>query len=129
MGADADRCADFCPGLRVTGSAPTDFHDIRRFVQQALIRTMIRIDIRHCEYHTMGMATTTRMTLTIPKDLERELRGLPNKSAFVASAIRERLARAAKLKAAGALALAYAAAGKEDSALLKEWDTLSGDAL
>lgn len=75
------------------------------------------------------MATTIRMTLTIPKDLERELRGLPNKSAFVASAIRDRLALAAKRRAASALASAYCAAGREDSALLKDWDAATGDAL
>lgn len=77
----------------------------------------------------MRMATTTRVTLTIPKDLERELRALPNKSAFVTSAIRDRLAQAAKLQAAAELALAYSAAGKEDSSLVKDWDALAGDGL
>ena len=75
------------------------------------------------------MANTTRLTLTFPNDLERRLRRLPNKSAFVSAAVSERLDRDKAARMAGALAEAYAAAAKEDAALVSDWESTLGDGL
>lgn len=75
------------------------------------------------------MATTTRVTLTLPNEIERKLRKRPNKSAFVASALRDRLERGETLRRSARLAAAYAAAAKEDAALRSDWDAALGDGL
>jgi hypothetical protein len=66
------------------------------------------------------------MNITIPNDLAEKLKGLPNKSAFIAEALREKFAAAG---GGDLLACAYREASREDAALIEDWDAVSGDGL
>ncbi|MBI4375624.1 MAG: hypothetical protein HY549_04150 [Elusimicrobia bacterium] len=72
---------------------------------------------------------THRMNITIPKEYAELLKKVPNKSAFITQAVKEKLEGVEREKAAERLAVAYRQAAQEDKAFNEEWDALSGDGL
>ena len=72
---------------------------------------------------------TQRLNITIPRKIMDQLKDKPNKSAFIAAAIAEKLALDRKLKEEKALAHAYRMAAIENRGLVAEWDCVSGDGL
>lgn len=62
------------------------------------------------------------MNITIPGSLYERLKGKPNKSAFIAQAVKEKLA-------AEELSLAYRQAAEQEKKLLRHWDATAGDGL
>jgi len=72
---------------------------------------------------------THRMNITLPKDLAELLKKVPNKSAFIAEALREKLAAGDALRQASMLADAYRESGREAAKVVEDWDALAGEAL
>ena len=72
---------------------------------------------------------TQRLNITLPKKEVERLKDKPNKSAFIAEAIREKLDAEERLRREEELALAYREQSKEDSELTKDWDIVSGDGI
>jgi hypothetical protein len=66
------------------------------------------------------------MNITIPKDLAEKLKCVPNKSAFITEALREKFASG---EGAALLACAYREASGENAKLAADWDALSGEGL
>ncbi len=72
---------------------------------------------------------TARLNITLPSDIADAIRGIKNKSSFIADAIKERLEKERDKKLAVLLREGYAATAKEDRKLSKEWDGTVGDGL
>lgn len=72
---------------------------------------------------------TRRLNITLPLAEAVRLEKVPNKSAFIAEAVREKLDAAERQKRAEALAQAYREAAKEETSLAQEWDSVAGDSL
>ena len=69
--------------------------------------------------------STVRMNITLPEDVGRILAKVPNKSAYIAEAIKEKKRVEDKAKMRTQLAVAYQKAAEEDYDTYKEWeDTL-----
>ncbi|MFA5141060.1 MAG: ribbon-helix-helix domain-containing protein [Elusimicrobiota bacterium] len=66
------------------------------------------------------------MNITIPKDLAERLKRVPNKSAFIAEALREKLASD---EGGTLLASAYREASCENARVAGDWDALSGEGI
>ena len=69
-----------------------------------------------------------RLNITLPDELYRALDGVPNKSRFIAEAIKERLERERKKRMDELLVEGYKATKEEDQKLNEEWEgiTLEG---
>ena len=72
---------------------------------------------------------TQRLNITLPKALVSRLGKMPNKSAFIAAAIREKLGLEENARKRSELAQAYKEASREEAGLIKDWDGAAGDAL
>jgi metal-responsive CopG/Arc/MetJ family transcriptional regulator len=72
---------------------------------------------------------TQRLNITLPRDLASRLRKYPNRSAFIAEAVREKLAGEERNARNDRLANAYRVAAQEDEDLRSEWENVTGDAL
>ena len=72
---------------------------------------------------------TQRLNITIPRKIMDQLKDKPNKSAFIAAAIAEKLASDLKKRQDRELGEAYRMAAIEDRKLIAEWDTLAVDGL
>jgi len=72
---------------------------------------------------------TQRLNITIPKREMARLKDKPNKSAFIAEAIREKLDAEEKLRGEEKLAQAYRQDAREEKGLLEDWDSAAGDGL
>ena len=72
---------------------------------------------------------TRRLNITLPIALVSLLRDKPNKSAFIAQAVAEKLAAEGELRRRAELAEAYRLDSAESSGLVAEWDAVSGDGL
>lgn len=72
---------------------------------------------------------THRMNITLPAGLVSRLRDKPNKSAFIAEAVREKLGEEDRFKERSALAEAYRNAAREERKLVEAWDRLASDGL
>jgi len=70
---------------------------------------------------------TVRFNITLPGEIAKMLMNEPNKSAFIAASIREKMDRDEKEKIKKKLAEAYKASAEEDRAIDKDWDAVSGD--
>ncbi len=70
---------------------------------------------------------TARLNITLPKELGAKLMRLPNKSAFIAQALREKISKKDKEKKLLKLKDAYQRAACEESQLIKDWDATSRD--
>ncbi|MCP2518968.1 hypothetical protein NLB96_00505 [Candidatus Aminicenantes bacterium AC-335-K20] len=66
-----------------------------------------------------------RLNITIPEELDRALKSKPNKSRFIAEAIREKLEREEKKKLDELLIEGYKATKEEDKRLNKEWENIT----
>ena len=72
---------------------------------------------------------THRLNITLPEDLADRLKNLPNKSSFIAEALREKLGAVDSERMAGKLAEAYRESVRENAKVTEEWDALSGEAI
>ena len=63
-----------------------------------------------------------RLYITIPNELNQELETIPNKSRFIAEALREKLERGKKRKLETLLIEGYKATKKEDKKVNQEWE-------
>ena len=68
-----------------------------------------------------------RMNITIPDDVSKELQRVKNKSRFIAQTLREKFINDRKNTLEKKLEEAYRKSAHEDSGLIKDWDTVSGD--
>lgn len=72
---------------------------------------------------------TSRFNITLPRSLAERLRSKPNKSAFIAMALEEKIFAEEKEHQNAELALAYRAAALECADLIEDWDAISGEGL
>lgn len=72
---------------------------------------------------------TARLNITLPSDLVKDMADIPNKSAFIAESIRQRIARERKESIEKSLRAAYMASTEEDKKISSEWDTTTGDGI
>lgn len=72
---------------------------------------------------------TQRLNITIPKELGLKLKTIPNKSAYIAEALKEKLEKEERQKQLRLLAQAYAECAKEDKSLVQEWDVTAANGL
>lgn len=66
-----------------------------------------------------------RLNITIPNELNQELETIPNKSRFIAEALREKLERGKKRKLETLLIEGYKATKKEDKKVNQEWEQVA----
>ena len=64
----------------------------------------------------------SRLNITIPNELNKEISDFPNKSKFIAEAVWERLDRIKKKELDELLSEGYRATRKEDKKINKEWE-------
>lgn len=69
------------------------------------------------------------MNITLPREAMARLRKKPNRSAFVALAVREKLDSEEKARRERALAEAYRQASEIDADLIDDWDGPTADNL
>lgn len=69
-----------------------------------------------------------RLNITIPEELGKEIKNLPNKSRFIAEVLREKLERTKREKLDKLLIEGYKATKEEDKKINKDWEgvTLEG---
>ena len=72
---------------------------------------------------------THRMNITLPNDLAARLKDVPNKSAFIAQALRDKFAEGEAQRKTALLAEAYRDSAKEDARIVADWDPLSGEGI
>lgn len=72
---------------------------------------------------------TVRLNITLPSDVAEAIKGIKNKSAFIADVLKERLEREKKKRLVNALREGYMATQEEDKKLAREWDLTSGDGI
>lgn len=72
---------------------------------------------------------TQRLNITLPKKVILRIKDKPNKSAFIAEAIREKLDAEENADRVEELAAAYRAEAKAEPFLVDDWDRVSGDGL
>lgn len=72
---------------------------------------------------------TRRLNITLPKSEADRIRNLPNKSAFIAQAVREKLEAEEKVRREDELARAYRNACQEEAGIIADWDSVAGDSL
>ena len=72
---------------------------------------------------------TQRLNITIPKEIMDQLKDKPNKSAFIAQAIVEKLRLEVRQKRDAELAQAYRQSAIEDKEIVADWDCATGDGL
>lgn len=72
---------------------------------------------------------TARLNITIPEDAYKILRGVKNKSSYIADAVRIKKQLEDKERARKALAAAYKEAAAEDYEEYKEWEATLKDGL
>ena len=96
-----------------------------------LARTCL-IDSSMKTYYNVYMNTHSnarRMNITLPRDITERLRNKPNKSAYIAQAVREKFAAEDESRRKAALAKAYRDASSKEAVVRDEWDVMAGDGL
>lgn len=63
-----------------------------------------------------------RLNITLPDELDEELESLPNKSRFIAQALREKLEKEKRQKLDKLLIEGYQATKKEDHTINADWE-------
>ena len=63
-----------------------------------------------------------RLNITLPTEIVKELKAFPNKSRFIAMAVKERLEQEKRQKLDQLLVEGYQATRKEDESLNREWE-------
>ncbi len=66
-----------------------------------------------------------RLNITLPEELYKELKPIPNKSRFIAETLRDRLERQKKEKLDKLLIEGYKATKEEDKKLNEEWENIT----
>lgn len=72
---------------------------------------------------------TVRVNITLPSETAEMLKGVKNKSNFIAEAIRERIEREKKAHLVKELSEGYKVSKREDKKLSDDWDITSGDGI
>jgi len=63
-----------------------------------------------------------RLNITLPNDVACEIKNIPNKSRFIAEALREKLERIKRVKLEQLLTEGYKATNQEDREINEEWE-------
>jgi metal-responsive CopG/Arc/MetJ family transcriptional regulator len=66
-----------------------------------------------------------RLNITIPEELAQEIKDLPNKSRFIAQALREKLERVKREKLDSLLIEGYKATREEDKRIDIDWEKIT----
>jgi len=66
-----------------------------------------------------------RLNITLPDEVIREIKDLPNKSRFIAEALKEKLERIEREKLDRLLVEGYKATKEEDKRIDKEWEKIT----
>ena len=66
-----------------------------------------------------------RLNITIPEEINKELRDIPNKSAFISAAIKEKIDRIKKEELDRLLIKSYKATSVEDKEVDSEWENIT----
>ncbi|WP_025209745.1 hypothetical protein [Hippea sp. KM1] len=75
------------------------------------------------------MNTAKRLNITVPEDVADILKGVKNKSAFIAEAVREYKRQKDKEKLIAELKEGYMSTTKEDLELSEEWEVAINDGI
>jgi len=66
-----------------------------------------------------------RLNITLPEKIAQEIKDIPNKSSFIAEAVKEKLDRINKEKLDKLLIEGYKATRKEDKEINQEWEKIT----
>jgi len=66
-----------------------------------------------------------RLNITLPEEIAQEIKDIPNKSAFISEAVKEKLERMNKEKLDKLLIEGYKATKKEDKEINQEWEKIT----
>ncbi len=66
-----------------------------------------------------------RLNITLPEEIAQEIKYIPNKSAFISQAVKEKLERIIKEKLDKLLIEGYRATRKEDKEINQEWEKIT----
>jgi metal-responsive CopG/Arc/MetJ family transcriptional regulator len=66
-----------------------------------------------------------RLNITLPEKIAQEIKHIPNKSDFIAEAVKEKLERINKEKLDKLLIEGYKATRKEDKEINQEWEKIT----
>ena len=66
-----------------------------------------------------------RLNITLPDEVIRQIKDLPNKSRFIAEALKEKLERIEREKLDRLLVEGYKATKEEDKRIDKEWEKIT----
>ncbi|GAG76809.1 unnamed protein product [marine sediment metagenome] len=66
-----------------------------------------------------------RLNITLPEEIAQEIKDIPNKSAFISEAVKEKLDRINKEKLDKLLIEGYKATRKEDKEINQEWEKIT----
>jgi len=66
-----------------------------------------------------------RLNITIPEEIDKEIKNIPNKSSFISAAIKEKIDRINKEKLDKLLIEGYKATSKEDKEINEEWENIT----
>jgi len=66
-----------------------------------------------------------RLNITIPEEINKEIKNIPNKSSFISEAIKEKIDRIKKERLDELLIEGYKATSKEDKEINDEWEDIT----
>jgi len=66
-----------------------------------------------------------RLNITLPEEINEQIKNLPNKSRFIAEALKEKLERIEREKLDRLLVEGYKATKEEDKRIDKEWEKIT----
>ena len=66
-----------------------------------------------------------RLNITIPEEINEEIKSIPNKSSFISEAIKEKIDKMNKEKLDKLLIEGYQATTKEDKMINDEWENIT----
>jgi len=66
-----------------------------------------------------------RLNITLPEEIAQKIKYIPNKSAFISEAVKEKLDRLSKEKLDKLLIEGYKATRKEDREINQEWEKIT----
>jgi metal-responsive CopG/Arc/MetJ family transcriptional regulator len=66
-----------------------------------------------------------RLNITLPEEIAQEIKSIPNKSGFIAEAVKEKLERIKKEKLDKLLIEGYKATRREDREINQEWEKIT----
>ncbi len=66
-----------------------------------------------------------RLNITLPEEINEQIKNLPNKSRFIAEALKEKLKRIEKEKLDRLLIEGYKATKEEDKKIDEEWEKIT----